>query len=98
MPLPKNQLFIARVDKNQREIVAAFRKLGFSVAHTHMVKRFCDLVIAKDNINHLVEVKGEKGKLTPAEKEFHAIWKAPIHIIRSVEDVLHFCKWHDTLI
>ena len=94
----RNQLFIAKVDKNQPVIVKAFRQLGFHVSHTHMVKRFCDIVVHKNGLNHLIEIKGEKGKLTPAEKEFHAECPSPVHIVRTPDDVLQFSAWHDKLI
>ena len=86
----------SRIDKNQVEIVKAFRKLGYSVAHTHTIgKGFPDLVIAKHGINTLVEVKdGEKvksqKKLTPDEVEFHDNWQGEIIIIESIDDVLKF--------
>ncbi len=84
----------ARVDKNQPEIVAAFRKLGYSVLHLHQIGKGCpDLLVAKDGVSTLVEVKdGDKPpsarKLTPDEREFHDTWRGNIVIINSVDEVL----------
>ena len=36
----------------------------------------------------LIEVKGPKGKLTPAQVEFMATWPGVVHIVRSVDDAL----------
>jgi len=83
----------ARVDDNQPIIVQAFRKLGWKVAHTHMVgSGFPDIVCSKSGTTILVEIKdGSKPasarKLTAPEQEFHAMWEGALHIIESVEDV-----------
>ena len=84
----------AKVDSNQSEIVKAFRKLGYSVVCTHQLgKGFPDLVIGKNGINTLVEVKDgslppSKRRLSPDEKEFHDNWRGTVLIIESIEDVL----------
>lgn len=36
----------------------------------------------------VIEVKGPKGKLTPAQVEFMATWPGVVHIVRSVGDAL----------
>jgi hypothetical protein len=77
----------ARCDDNQPEIVAEFRGLGASVAHTHMVgDGFADVVVGFRGINVLVEIKDSKKppsarKLTPAEAKFHDEWRGAIVII-----------------
>lgn len=86
----------AKVDKNQPFIVSAFRKLGYSVLHLHMVGRGCpDIAVGKAGKNYLIEIKdGEevpsKRKLTPQEQEFHNDWKGQIAIIESLDDVMNF--------
>lgn len=88
----------AKADDNQPQIVKAFRQLGFSVAHTHTIgKGFPDIIVGRDGINTLVEIKdGKKVKsqrqLTSDEKEFHKNWQGTIIIIESVEDVIEFSK------
>jgi Holliday junction resolvase len=77
----------AKVDLNQAEIVAAFRKLGCCVMHMHTLgKGVPDILVARRGRLWLVEVKGAKGKLTPDQEEFHAAW--PVHIVRSVDDAI----------
>jgi hypothetical protein len=77
----------AKIDSNQPEIVAMFRKLGASVAHTHMVgDGFGDVVVGFQGINVLVEIKDSEKppsarKLTPAEAKFHDEWRGAIVII-----------------
>ena len=88
----------AKADDNQPQIVKAFRQLGYSVAHTHTIgKGFPDIVIGRDGVNTLVEIKdGLKTKsqrqLTPDEKEFHEAWQGKVVIIESIEDVIAFSK------
>ena len=82
---------IARVDRNQKEIVDAFRKLGCSVVHLHTVGHGCpDICIGKNGINILVEIKDyaqpeSKQKLTEDEKKFHESWRGDIRVISTVE-------------
>lgn len=83
----------AKVDSNQSEIVNKFRELGWSVAHTHQLKNFCDIVVAKNkNTTILIEIKdGNKApsqrKLTKGEQEFMDSWKGDYRIVLSIEDV-----------
>ena len=83
----------ARVDRNQPEIVSAFRSLGWVVAHTHMVGGgFPDIVCSKGGITILVEIKDglkppSARKLTVPEEEFHASWQSHIAVVHSVDDV-----------
>lgn len=86
----------SKVDKNQAEIVAAFRKLGWYVLHTHSLKRACDLIILKHGRAVAVEIKdGTKipsaRKLSPGEYEFKLNWEAAggeWWLVQSVDDVL----------
>lgn len=88
----------AKVDANQPEIVATFRKLGCEVAHTHMVgSGFPDIVVRCGDIVRLVEIKdGAKPpsarKLTKPEAKFHETW--PVHIVETNADVVWLvCEW-----
>lgn len=77
----------ARVDKNQPELVKAFRELGCSVAHLHNVgKGKPDTIIGAYGLNYLVEIKGEKGKLTPDQEKWHDEWRGQACIIRNEEE------------
>lgn len=79
----------ARTDKNQKEIVKHLRKLGAIVAVTSHVKEgFPDLLVGNPETKQifLIEVKSKNGKLTDAQKEFHALWCGLINIVRSIEE------------
>ncbi len=83
----------SRVDRNQAEIVEAFRRYGASVAHTHQLgKGFPDLVVGYHGQNWLIEVKDwmkpqSQRALTPAEKEFRDNWRGTYHIVETIGDV-----------
>ena len=86
----------AKTDENQKEIVAAFRGLGFTVAITSALGQgFPDLVVGKWGRNFLIEVKdGEKPpskrQLTDAEEEFASGWRGQYDVIKSVSEVMEF--------
>ena len=82
----------ARVDKNQKEIVAALRKVGAKVKHVYMVKNLFDILVYYEGKTYNVEIKdGLKSKLTPGEtqcKEDLESVNVKYWVIRSVEDAL----------
>ena len=84
----------ARTDANQREIVAALRKIGASVAVTsNQHTGFPDIVVGFRGKNYLIEIKdGEKPKsqqkLTEAQVDFHSLWRGQIAVCNSVEQAL----------
>jgi len=84
----------AKVDDNQSEIVALFRKLGCSVKVTSSLGQgFPDLVVGiLGCINLMVEVKdGEKPpskrKLTDDEQKFKDEWKGQYDVVETPADV-----------
>ena len=79
-----------KVDRNQRDIVAALRGVGATVHVTSgMGKGFPDLVVGFRGVNHLVEVKPDKkAQLTEDEIEFLDRWRGEVHVITSVEEAL----------
>lgn len=84
----------ARIDSNQPEIVQALRRVGASVAPTHMVGQgYPDLTVGFRGENFLLEVKdGAKAKskrqLTDDEREWHLTWQGDVRIVESVQDAL----------
>ncbi len=88
--------YAKRVDANQTEIVAAFRKMGCKVFVTSSVGNgYPDLLVGVSNMAWHVEVKdGSKPlsqqKLTPAEKLFHEDWGFCTIIITSVDEAIAF--------
>ena len=85
-----------KVDANQKVIVAAFRQMGATVLHLHMVGKGCpDVVIGFNRKNYLVEIKdGDKPpsarKLTPDEVEFHNSWRGQVAVVESVAGAVDF--------
>lgn len=82
-----------RVDANQTEIVAALRGVGASVLSLASVGKGCpDLLVRYaprawfgDGL-YLLEVKTEKGRLTPDQVEFHRCW--PVTVVYNVNEAL----------
>ncbi len=83
-----------RVDANQKEIVAALREAGCSVAITSGVGGgFPDIAVGLDGITWLIEIKDGTKKpsekaLTRAEMKFHLGWQGLVEIVESVEEAL----------
>lgn len=78
----------ARVDKNQPEIVKAFREAGCSVVHLHQVGDGCpDIAVGRNNKTVLVEIKDGNSKLTADEQMFALTWEGAYHIVRIRDDV-----------
>ena len=68
--------FAKRVDKNQKDIVEAFRKMGATVIDLSKVgKGIPDLMIGYNNKTALVEIKSsDKAKFTPHQEAFIREW------------------------
>ena len=86
----------AKADKNQPDIVAKFRRLGYSVHHTHQLKNFVDIIISKDfnglERTAVVEIKDgslppSARKLTEGEKAFKESWQGLYFICQSLDDI-----------
>lgn len=87
---------IRKVDDNQKEIVKAFRDLGYSVRSTAIIgKGFPDIICGKYGHNWLFEIKDGKKrpserKLSEDEETFWRDWLGSVHLILSVDDVTAF--------
>jgi len=85
-----------KADRNQPEIVKAFRDLGCTVQHLHTVGKGCpDILVGYEGFNYLIEIKdGEKPpsarKLTKDEKEWHDKWLGQVDVIENAHDVLDY--------
>lgn len=92
----------AKVDDSQKDIVKAFRVLGWTVALTHQLgKGFPDTVISKringKGYTACVEIKdGAKPpsaqRLTPDELKWQQAWQGDYFVITSVQGVIDFNK------
>lgn len=84
----------AKVDDNQRAVVAALRGVGATVMHLHRVGMGCpDLCVGWRGVNYLIEVKdGGKApsaqKLTLMQEEWHGAWKGQAIVVNSPEAAL----------
>ena len=82
-------LWAAKTDSNQAEIVQALRDAYCSVLPLHRVGQGCpDLAIGRNGKIWFLEVKTDKGKLTPAEEEFMNSWRGHYAIVRTPEEAL----------
>lgn len=85
-----------RVDANQRELTALFRRMGVSVLILSGVGKGCpDLLLgaAQGLRNVLVEVKDgtkppSQRKLTPLEQKFLDEWQGDVRVISSLDEAL----------
>lgn len=93
---------IRKVDVNHPEIVAAFRKLGYTVHSTvNMGKGFPDIICGKNingrELNFMIEIKDgsrppSARRLTSDEQDFASTWRGQYAVIESVEQVIAFNK------
>lgn len=85
---------LSRVDANQKEIVAAFRKLGCSVVITSGLRNGVpDICVGCNGWNVWIEIKdGNKPpsarKLTEDEQKWHGAWQGWVEVIESVDDAI----------
>ncbi len=71
-----------KIDANQREIVQALRAIGASVVSlAPMGGGVPDLLVGYRGANWLLEIKGDRGKLTSAQMEFHAAWRGFVRVV-----------------
>lgn len=79
----------AKVDRNQKQIVAALRKAGWTILHLHQLGHGApDLLACKHGVLALVEVKMPGEKLTPDEQAWHAAWPGEILIVFSEQEAV----------
>jgi hypothetical protein len=89
----------ARTDSTQAAIVAALRQAGATVHDTSKVGGgFPDIIAgrvmpcpfcqAHTPRNVLIECKAGRGKLNKLQEEFHASWRGPITVVKTVEEAL----------
>jgi len=82
----------ARVDDNQSEIVAAFRKLGWYVLIISQLKNCCDIIVSRNGRTIAVEIKdGSKPKsaqkLSEGELKFKTEWQGEYQLITCIDDL-----------
>ncbi len=72
-------------DKNEGEIIAAFKALGATV---ECIDTPCDLLMGFNGESFLIEVKTKNGKLTPNQVKFTKGWKGSYFIVRSADEAI----------
>ena len=79
-------------DANHARIVEVFESLGFSVKDVSMVPKFVDILVARFERTHLVEIKRDDKTTSPSRlkktSDLAGWWKAPIYVVRNAEDVV----------
>ena len=84
----------ARVDGNQRQIVAALRAIGCTVQTLHTVGKGCpDILVGCRGTNLLMEIKdGDKPtsrrQLTEDEAKWHKEWRGQVLIVATIEQAI----------
>ena len=84
----------ARVDGNQRQIVAALRAIGCTVQTLHTVGKGCpDILVGCRGTNLLMEIKdGDKPtsrrQLTEDEAAWHEAWRGQVLIVATIEQAI----------
>jgi len=79
----------AKIDDNQTEIVEALRQCGCSVQVLSAVGDGCpDLLIGHHRRNILMELKADKGTLTPPQELWHKGWSGQVAVVRSVDEAI----------
>lgn len=87
---------IAKVDDNQKSIVAALRGIGAKVQPMHAVGAgFPDLLVAYRGSIFLLEVKDGKKppsarKLTAAQVGFHSEWDGYVCTVKNTEEAIGY--------
>ena len=87
-----------RTDDNQREIVLALRKAGYSVKVLSDVGDGCpDILVGAHGKNFLLEIKDGKKppsqqSLTQCQEMFHLSWSGQVAIIRSIDDAFNIIR------
>lgn len=87
----------AKVDGNQKEIVAAFEGMGCTVEHLFRVGKGCPdlvvgIVVGVAGMNLLVEVKMPGETLNDEQKAWHKKWRGQACIVSSVEEAVKLVK------
>jgi hypothetical protein len=87
----------AKVDDNQKEIVALFRKLDWTVLIISQLKNCCDIIVSKSGRTVAIEIKdGGKPpsarKLSDGEVKFRDAWQGEYQLVICNDDVIAINK------
>ena len=80
----------ARVDANHKQIVQGLRSSGCTVQDLSAVGKGCpDILVGRNGLNILIEIKTKKGKLTSRQVEWHQAWRGNAIVVTSIEEAIH---------
>jgi Holliday junction resolvase len=78
----------AKADKNQKEIVAALRKMGCTVESLHRVGGGVpDLLVGFHGRNYLVECKMPGKPLNELQKDWISSWRGMVYQVSTLDQV-----------
>lgn len=79
-----------KADLVQHEIVQALRASGCAVEIITVLGYGCpDLLVSRSGAMALMECKsGKNAKLRAEQKAWHEKWKAPVYVVRTVDEAL----------
>lgn len=89
----------ARVDENQKQIVKALRKVGYSVLHLHKLgKGAPDILVGAKGQNFLFEIKNDKKcksqrVLTEDEETFHLEWCGQVSVVTTAQEIINIISY-----
>ncbi len=82
-------MYAAKVDRNQKEIVAALRKIGATVELLFRVGGGVpDLLVGFRQRNWLIEVKESDGGLNEEQEDWHRAWSGQVSVVRSPREAI----------
>jgi hypothetical protein len=81
----------AQRDATEPLIVTAFEQMGFSVTRLS-ANGLPDLLLSRAGEWHLIECKAGRNGLNKAQNVFHDAARAPIPIIRTVEQAVEWAR------
>lgn len=87
--------YARKVDANQRQIAQALSRSGHHVTDLSAVGGGVpDLLCTRNGQCFLVEIKNQQGRnrFTPSQLEYYDLVKAPVYILRSINDVESLIK------
>ena len=82
--------YARKVDANQRAIVYVLSQAGYHVTDLSAVgKGVPDLLCTRNGRCVLVEIKNQQGhnRFTQSQTEYYALVKAPVFVVRTINDV-----------
>ena len=77
----------AKRDRNEKEIVSALEGVG-CVVHRLSQAGIPDLLVSRNHVNYLIEVKEPRGSLTEDQKYFFETWRGQAAIVHTVEEAM----------